>query len=190
MKKALHLSQGILCFIKLIRLPPFVMADKTTVTWKAFENNRLTHSAAHYLMAIDDLIEQRGYARLTDVAKKLDITPGSCSITLKKLKNKGLVEEDENKFLRLSKEGGNLVQIVKKNAELLMSLLVDIVGVSKKQAEVDACKMEHLLSMETSFKLACFLKFMQKDSSEVRAFKESLQKQEPVCWKDFEIDED
>lgn len=54
-------------------------------TWKFFEQNELTHSAAHYLMTIHDLKEKDGYARLSDIAAHMDITAGSCKITLSKL---------------------------------------------------------------------------------------------------------
>lgn len=57
-------------------------------TWKYFEKNELTHSAAHYLMTIHELKEKDGYARLSDIASHMDITAGSCSITLGKLKEK------------------------------------------------------------------------------------------------------
>ena len=80
--------------------------------WKSFEENMLTHSAAHYLMTIRDLLESQGYARVTDIAKRLNITRGSCSISLKPLKKRGLVVEDPNKFLTLSEEGKRLAMIV------------------------------------------------------------------------------
>ena len=59
--------------------------------WKEYEDNQLTHSAAHYLMTIHELLEANGYARVTDIAKRLNITRGSCSISLKPLKRRGLV---------------------------------------------------------------------------------------------------
>ncbi len=36
--------------------------------WKQFEENNITHSAAHHLLAIMELKAARGYARVTDVA--------------------------------------------------------------------------------------------------------------------------
>lgn len=163
------------------------MSEDHSKYWKAFEKNPITHSAAHYLMAVDDLLNEKGYARLTDLAKRLDITAGSCSITLRKLKAKGLVETIDNKFLKLSKEGAMFVQIVRKNDELLESFLIDVLGVSKKQAQIDACKMEHLLSMEASFKLAGFIKFVQSEDGAAKEFLKKLGEQDPVCWKDFEV---
>ena len=126
-------------------------------TWKNFDQNPLTHSAAHYLMTIKELISENGYARLTDIARHLNITPGSCSLSLKVLKKKEWIEEDQNKFMRLSQEGEKLASLVERNGELLQKFFQEILGVSEWQAEIDACKMEHLLSIETSGKLEGFL---------------------------------
>ena len=54
--------------------------------WKEFEHNEITHSGAHYLMTIHALIEDHGYARVSDVARNMHITPGSASIMIKSLK--------------------------------------------------------------------------------------------------------
>ena len=50
----------------------------------------LSHSMAHYLMAIHQLKEEKGYARGIDIAKLLGLTKGSVSLALKKLKAKEL----------------------------------------------------------------------------------------------------
>ena len=126
--------------------------------WKQFEENNITHSAAHHLIAVQELRKQRGYARVTDVAKHLNITTGSASTNLKNLKNKGLITEDENRFLVLSEEGGRLAEAVKRRKILLNKLFVDVLSVDQSQAEIDACKTEHLISPETTKKLEDFLK--------------------------------
>ncbi len=126
-------------------------------TWKQFEENGLTHSAAHHLLAIMELHEKRGYARVTDVAKHLNITTGSASTNLKSLKSKGLIQEDDNKFLTLSAEGENLAKGVIARKRLLLQFLQEVLDVSPEQAEIDACKTEHLISTETTMKLKRFL---------------------------------
>lgn len=130
--------------------------------WKQFEENEITHSAAHHLMAVMELKEQRGYARVTDVAKHLHITSGSASTNLKSLKDRGLIVEDENRFLHLSDKGEHLAKLVVKRKKLILELLSNVLGVSPKQAEVDACKTEHLLSIESTKKLEDFLKKFAK----------------------------
>lgn len=149
-------------------------------TWKSFDENLLTHSAAHYLMTIDELAQEQGYARVTDIAKALNITRGSCSISLKPLKKRGLVIEDQNKFLRLSDEGRRLAKLIEQNDELLESLFRDVLGVDPDQAEIDACKLEHLISIETSVKLAHFISFIRTKNEAVKQFLTAI-RQHPAC---------
>jgi len=149
--------------------------------WKSYEDNALTHSAAHYLMTIHDLLQTQGYARVTDIAKRLNITRGSCSISLKPLKKRGLVVEDANKFLQLSPEGRRLALVVEKNDELLENFFRDVLGVSAEQAEIDACKIEHLLSIEASIKLAAFIRVVRGDEKAVKDFLKLLKKETSSC---------
>lgn len=128
----------------------------TNDVWKQFEENDITHSAAHHLTAILELKEKRGYARVTDVAKHLNITTGSASTNLKTLKSKGLIEEDENRFLSLTKEGELIAKAVIDRKAILMKFFTELLQVSEEQAEVDACKTEHLISNETARKLLKF----------------------------------
>jgi DtxR family transcriptional regulator, Mn-dependent transcriptional regulator len=130
--------------------------------WKQFEENNLTHSAAHHLTAIHDLRTTRGYARVSDVARHLNITTGSASTNLKSLKSKGLILEDENRFLTLSSEGEALAKAVEARKTILYTFLKDILKVSAEQAEIDSCKTEHLISAETAKKLQDFISKIKK----------------------------
>lgn len=155
-----------------------------TEVWKSYEDNLLTHSAAHYLMTIHELLKSQGYARVTDIAKQLNITRGSCSISLKPLKKRGLVIEDTNKFLSLSDEGRRLAEIVERNDALLEIFLRDILGVDPEQAEVDACKIEHLLSIESSVRLCNFIEFTRSSSKAAQAFLQALKENQARCKSD------
>jgi DtxR family transcriptional regulator, Mn-dependent transcriptional regulator len=126
--------------------------------WKQFEENRITHSAAHHLLAVRELRESKGYARVTDVAKFLNITTGSASTNLKSLKARGLITEDENRFLQLSDEGLSLAEAVLTRKKLFYQFLTEVLNVKPEQAEIDACKTEHLISGETTSKLQKFMK--------------------------------
>ena len=133
--------------------------------WKKFEENNITHSAAHHLVAILELRDKRGYARVTDVAKDLNITTGSASINLIALKAKNLIVEDENKFLSLSEEGEAIARAVIMRKKILLDFLVQILKVSPEQAEIDSCKTEHLISAETAKKLQEFTEHFQHEQS-------------------------
>ncbi|MCZ6794778.1 MAG: metal-dependent transcriptional regulator, partial [Planctomycetota bacterium] len=58
--------------------------------WKHFAEHQVSHSMAHYLTTIHELRSRQGYARVSDVAKELDVTKGSASVQVKHLKEKGL----------------------------------------------------------------------------------------------------
>ena len=139
-------------------------------TWKEFDQNVITHSAAHHLMAIDDLINKLGYARVSDIARQLGITRGSVSISLRPLKAAGLVDQDENRHLRLSQRGQALVAAIKTKHHLVTRLLTEVLGVAPTQAEVDACKLEHLLSNETARQVLSFLRFLDAGAGHARDF--------------------
>lgn len=131
---------------------------ETPDVWKEFSENVISHSGAHHLLAILELSKERGYARVTDIAKSLKITTGSASTNLKSLKGKGLVKEDENKFLFLSDEGQKLAEAIISRRSILIEFFRDVLGVSAEQAEIDACKTEHLLSNETAAKMQSLIK--------------------------------
>lgn len=142
--------------------------------WKAFEENEVTHSVAHHLTAIADLLDRNGYARVSDVARQLDITRGSASLTLKALRERDLVVEDENKFLRLSPSGQRVVDTVRVKRAIVKKFLEDVLRVDAEQAEIDACKVEHLLSRETSDRLLHLLRFFLSEAPVSEAFLEAF----------------
>jgi len=150
-------------------------------TWKEFDQNVITHSAAHHLMAIDDLVGRLGYARVSDIARRLNITRGSVSISLQPLKKAGLVQQDENRHLRLTAAGQALVDAIKTKRHLMQRLLTEVLGVAPAQAEIDACKLEHLVSNETAQRLLSFLRFLDGDPARVRELVSAWRAADPTC---------
>lgn len=131
--------------------------------------NELTHSMVHYLLTIHKLKEKRGYARVTDIAKDLEITKGSVSTALGNLKKRGLViEEDDSKFLNLSDEGHNEVHKILTSRTLIYYFLKDFVQVDEDTAHKDSCLMEHLMSDETREKFFLFMKKLSCECTDER----------------------
>ncbi len=134
--------------------------------------NELTHSMVHYLLTIHKLREVNGYARVTDIAKDLNLTKGSVSTAVNNLKKKSLVEENESKFLMLSARGHEEVHKILSSRTLLFYFLKDVVGASEEYAHKDSCLMEHLLSNETRTGLFNFMKKLQM--GELKELKTSI----------------
>lgn len=149
--------------------------------WKEFDHNIVTHSAAHHLMAVDDLVQRLGYARVSDIARQLNITRGSVSISLQPLKKAGLIVQDENRHLRLSEEGQALVDTIKTKRDLMRRLFAEVLGVSPEQAEIDACKMEHLLSNVAGKRLVAFLRFFESGHPDIAAFRAAWHSYDASC---------
>lgn len=141
--------------------------------WKEFEANELTHSSAHYLMAIHSLLNEQGYARSSDVAKELGIARSSASMGIHLLIDKSFLKEDGNKFLQLTAEGKRMAEEIIGKKVVLKRFFQDILKVKAHQAEVDTCKIEHLISSETGASLLAFIRFMSSDDPLV---KKALQK--------------
>jgi len=126
---------------------------------KDHQENDLSHSMVHYLLTIHKLKENRGFARVTDIAKDLDLTKGSVSTMLNNLKKRGLIqEEDECKFVILTEAGHDEVHRILSARTLLYYFLRDFVGVDEVTAEKDSCQMEHLMSPQTSERFFNFMK--------------------------------
>ena len=138
--------------------------------WKEYESNEISHSVAHHLTAIHELMGDQGYARVSDVARALEITRGSASLTLKALKARGLVVEDHNKFLKLSDDGRRIVDSILAKRAVVRKFLNEVLKLDEHQAEVDACKVEHLLSAQTGEQLLYFVHFLLSDAPAAQQF--------------------
>ncbi len=138
--------------------------------WRAYEENELSHSAAHHLMAIHQLRKEHGYARVSDIAKHLSITKGSVSTAMKHLKERGYVQEDPNRFLELTERGLEVVQETEATRLVVQRFLSDALGMDTDDAMIDACKVEHLISTEARARLVCFLRMLFSEKPPANGF--------------------
>ena len=105
-------------------------------------------SAEDYLERILILQERQDGVRSIDIAHDMGFSKPSISVAMKKLKEAGLINIDQHGFITLTKEGHVIADKVYERHKVLKKVLIDI-GVDPKQAEKDACKVEHVISEET-----------------------------------------
>jgi Mn-dependent DtxR family transcriptional regulator len=157
--------------------------------WKHYDENELTHSAAHHLMSVHELRELHGYARVSDIAKHLKITKGSVSSAMKHLKERGYIQEDHNRFLELTAKGLRVVWETEATRLVVKKFLHDGLGMDEDDAEIDACKVEHLVSSEARGRLVGFLRFLFSNeavsASFLAAFRGALAERNLECKKDI-----
>jgi DtxR family transcriptional regulator, Mn-dependent transcriptional regulator len=136
--------------------------------WRAFEANEITHSGAHYLLAIAALARRGGAPRAADIARFLSVSRAAASLQLRSLQEHGLVRGDAQARLHLTGPGKDLVARVASKRRVLLAFLAEVLGVREEVAEVDACKVEHLLSEESGAALVRWVRFMRSDHPAAR----------------------
>ena len=99
-----------------------------------------------YLKTIYNLETKTGAARTGDVAKILNITPGSVTNTLEVLESKGLVAREPYKGVKLTEEGKRLALSVFRRHRLAEKLLTDVLHFDWIDSHEEACKLEHAIS--------------------------------------------
>lgn len=109
---------------------------------------RLGESLEDYLEAML-LLEESGKIRSVDVAKHLNVSKPSVNNALCILKEKGFVTQENYKDIHLTDAGREQAMLVLERHRILRSFLIDILKVDPNQAEIDACKIEHIISEET-----------------------------------------
>ena len=113
---------------------------------------QIHESAEDYQEALLMLQERTGAVRSVDVANLLEFTKASVSVAMKKLRENGYVELDQEGFLLLTQTGREIAARVYDRHRVLTDFFVSL-GVSPEVAVRDACKVEHDLSQETFEKL-------------------------------------
>lgn len=113
---------------------------------------KLYESAEDYLESILSLRIRQGNVRSIDIANELNFSKPSVSVAMKKLRESGYIQMDQNGSITLLPEGEEIAQRVYERHQLLTDLFIRL-GVDPDVAAADACKVEHDLSAETFQKI-------------------------------------
>ncbi|MGI5107119.1 metal-dependent transcriptional regulator [Treponema socranskii] len=100
-------------------------------------------SGEDYLEAILRVKNVKGTVHSVDIAKKLGVSKPSVSRAVGILKRDGYLEDGEGTELEFTKKGLEKATNVYSRHRLLTDFFVKITGVSKEQAEENACRVEH-----------------------------------------------
>ncbi len=105
----------------------------------------LQESGEMYLETILVLSKKSGCVRSIDVCEEMGFSKPSVSRAIGLLKNGGYVNVDADGHLFLTEVGYDVAQKIYERHTVLTEFLVRL-GVDKKTATEDACKMEHDIS--------------------------------------------
>ncbi len=108
----------------------------------------IQESGEMYLETIYVLSQKSKNVHAVDVGDAMGFSKPSVSRALGLLKNEGLVQTSENGSIVLTKEGEKHAKRIFERHTLLSELFVNL-GVDKKTAVEDACRIEHYISDKT-----------------------------------------
>ena len=108
----------------------------------------LQESGEMYLETIYVLAKENSAVRSVDIGSFMGYSKPSVSRAVGLLKNGGFINVDKDGFITLTDSGKEIAEKIYERHTILTRLLV-FLGVDKKIATEDACKLEHNLSDES-----------------------------------------
>jgi Mn-dependent DtxR family transcriptional regulator len=133
--------------------------------WREFERNEVTHSAAHYLLAVAAFGKSGRDPRAVDIARQLDVSRAAVSLQMRALRDHGLVDVGDDHRIHLTRTGADLVARIASKREVVRLFLVEVLGVDPETAERDACKIEHLISEQSVTALVHLIGCLRADEA-------------------------
>lgn len=116
-----------------------------------FVSTRQAHrdeTAEDYVEAIDQLIAQRGEARVGELGKVMGVSHVTVTRIIARLQREGLVDTEPRKPITLTRLGKQMAEASRARHELVLAFLI-AAGVDPHQAQIDAEGIEHHVSDET-----------------------------------------
>jgi len=112
----------------------------------------------NYLEAIYELSKEKNFARISDIAERLNVTKASASSAMQTLMNKGLITSEKYREIYLTEEGKIIAEITSKKHVIIKQFFTDILKIDTEIADIDACAIEHVISNTSVKAMETFLK--------------------------------
>jgi DtxR family manganese transport transcriptional regulator len=119
---------------------------------------RATELLEDYAELIDDLSQNGGHARATDIARRLGVSHVTAVKAVARLEREGYAHSQPYRGVTLTEAGAALAARVRARHRLVLDLLLAL-GVPAEDAKADAEGIEHHVSPAT---LAAFARFLRK----------------------------
>ena len=130
-----------------------------------------TPSMEDYIELIYNLIETKGYARVTDLAETLEVHPSSVTKMIQKLDRDRYVHYEKYRGFILTDKGSKVGERLVFRHELLEEFL-EIIGVEEERIYDDVEGIEHHLSWNSIDRIADVVNYFKEDESRVHALRQ------------------
>jgi DtxR family Mn-dependent transcriptional regulator len=103
-------------------------------------------SIEDYIEAVFQIIQAKRAVRVKDIAKRLGVSNASVTNALHMMKEKSLINYKPYDVITLTQAGEEAAKSVIKRHETVQAFLERVLGLKTKEAEIEACKIEHAIS--------------------------------------------
>lgn len=116
---------------------------------------KLSHSQEDYLEEIYVQVLNNGFAKVTDIAKSLNVKKASVTAALIQLTNKELINYSPYSSITLTLDGEKQAKRILKKHKILNELFSEVLNLN--DASQIACEVEHLISDKNVEKITKFI---------------------------------
>ncbi|WP_027398999.1 metal-dependent transcriptional regulator [Anaerovorax odorimutans] len=110
---------------------------------------KLTFTMENYLEAIYELSKQGEGVRVSDIAKRMNVTKASTNSAMSTLSEKGLITNEKYKEIFLTPKGFKLAKFTAEKHHVIENFFINILKVKASTATKDACAIEHVISSDS-----------------------------------------
>lgn len=140
-----------------------------------------TPSMEDYIEQIYNLIETKGYARVTDIAEALLVHPSSVTKMVQKLDKDNYVNYEKYRGFVLTDKGNKVGERLVFRHDLLEEFL-EIIGVDEEKIYDDVEGIEHHLSWNAIDRIADLVDYFKADEKRLKELAD-MQKQDETANK-------
>ncbi len=128
-----------------------------------------SQSAEDYLERIQELIDEKGYARVIDIANSLKVKQASVTKMVQKRGELGFIPYEKHRGLTLTVAGSDIAQLIKKR-HVTLARFFSVFGLPTETQHRDIEGIEHHLSPETAKCLADLAQFFENHPQTLQQF--------------------
>ncbi len=129
-----------------------------------------SESTEDHLERIQDLIEQKGYARVADLAASLGLSTSAVSNMVRRLARRGFVNYEKYRGFTLTPAGRQVAHHIKARHNALTEFL-QLLGLDRATVNREVEDIEHHLRPETLRVMSQLVNFWQANPGHLTAFK-------------------
>ncbi|WP_062513752.1 transcriptional regulator MntR [Halobacillus sp. KGW1] len=136
-----------------------------------------TPSMEDYIEQIYILIEEKGYARVSDIAENLQVHPSSVTKMVQKLDRDHYLNYEKYRGLILTSKGKKVGKRLVYRHELLEQFL-EIIGVDHENIYEDVEGIEHHMSWNSIDRIGDLVQYFDENPERMKALREVQKKNE------------